>query len=181
MIETFARARAFIYRNARPLDLARWQFHFEKGSKDAVLAALSAYQNADGGFAHALEPDAWNPLSSPIQTWCATEVLREIDFDDAAHPLIQGVLLYLESGADFDGRHWACVVKTNNDYPHAPWWHWGGEGERDDNPTACLAGFIVRFAQKGSTLHALGCSLVRAAAEALLNRETCADMHVLGC
>lgn len=40
---TFEKARAFIYRNARPLDLARWQYHFEGGSKEAVLTALAAY------------------------------------------------------------------------------------------------------------------------------------------
>ncbi|MDR1558441.1 MAG: hypothetical protein LBS84_01860 [Clostridiales bacterium] len=70
--QTFDRARAFIYRNARPLDITRFQVHFENGSKDAVLTALAAYQNEDGGFGHALEPDAWNPNSSPIQTWTAT-------------------------------------------------------------------------------------------------------------
>lgn len=181
MNESFARARTFIYRHARPLDLARWQFHFENGSKDAVITALAAYQNADGGFAHALEADAWNPNSAPIQTWCATQVLQEIDFDDAAHPVVQGILRYLESGADFDGRHWKCVVESNNDYPHAQWWHWGGDGETDDNPTASLAGFIVRFAPKGSTLHELGRCLVRKAAERLLKREECGDMHVIGC
>jgi hypothetical protein len=31
-MNTFEKARAFVYRNARPLDLARWQFHFEGGS-----------------------------------------------------------------------------------------------------------------------------------------------------
>ena len=62
----YEKARAFVYRNARPLDIARWQYHFESGSSDAVLKALATYQNADGGFGHALEPDAWNPNSSPI-------------------------------------------------------------------------------------------------------------------
>ena len=47
---TLEKARSFIYRNARPLDLARWQFHFEGGSPEAVLNALSYYQNADGGW-----------------------------------------------------------------------------------------------------------------------------------
>ena len=86
------KAKVFIYRNARPLDLARWQYHFENGSKEAVLTALAYYQNEDGGFAHALEPDAWNPNSSPIQTWAATEILHEIDFTDSSHPLITGIL-----------------------------------------------------------------------------------------
>ena len=82
-MNTYQIARTFIYRNARPLDIARWQYHFDGGSKEAVLTALAAYQNEDGGFGHALEPDCWNPNSAPIQTWTATEVLREIDFTDS--------------------------------------------------------------------------------------------------
>ena len=53
----FEKARTFVYRNARPLDLAIWQYHFENGSKEAVMHALSAYQNPDGGFGHGLEAD----------------------------------------------------------------------------------------------------------------------------
>ena len=99
----FEKARTFVYRHARPLDIARWQYHLENGGKEAVLTFLGAYQNADGGFAHALEPDAWNPNSTPIQTWVATEILREIDFTDSAHPIIRGILRYLVSGQDFEG------------------------------------------------------------------------------
>jgi len=89
MNSIYEKARQFIYKNARPLDLARWQYHFEGGSKEAVLNALAYYQNEDGGFGHALEPDAWNPLSSPIQTCSATEILKEINFTDTA-PDYQG-------------------------------------------------------------------------------------------
>jgi hypothetical protein len=55
---TFEQARAFIYKNARPLDLTRWQYHFENGSREAVLNVLSYYQNTDGGFGHALKADS---------------------------------------------------------------------------------------------------------------------------
>ena len=47
---TYEKAKAFMYRNARPLDLARFQYHFEHGSKESVLNALNYYQNEDGGF-----------------------------------------------------------------------------------------------------------------------------------
>lgn len=77
-MNTLEKAKTFIYRNARPLDLTRWQYHFENGSKQAVLNALSYYQNEDGGFGHALEADSWNPNSSLIQTWTATEILRKL-------------------------------------------------------------------------------------------------------
>ena len=66
MQELFIRARGFIYRNARPLEFARWRYHFENGSAKDVLSVLTAYQNLDGGFGHGLEADALNPGSSPI-------------------------------------------------------------------------------------------------------------------
>lgn len=49
-MNNFKKAKGFVYRNARPLDLARFRFHFENGSADEVLYALSFYQNDDGGF-----------------------------------------------------------------------------------------------------------------------------------
>ena len=121
--ETFERARKFVLRNARPVDCARWACLFEGGSESAVLTTLGAYQNPDGGFGHALEADAWNPNSSPIQTWAATEVLFEAlgaGGIDKRHPLVQGIIRYLVSGADFNGRTWANVVPTNDDDAHAP-------------------------------------------------------------
>ena len=181
---TFEKARMFIYRNARPLDLARWQYHFEAGDKESILTALGAYQNEDGGFGHALEPDAWNPHSSPIQTWEATELLREMDYTNASHPIIQGILQYLASGRNFNGHFWYTVIGSNNDYPHAPWWHSQSDSAcpNDYNPTACLAGFILRFADKNSEVYPLGCRIAQEAVTALLqttNRVN--DMHTLRC
>lgn len=182
-MNTFEKARKFIYRNARPIDIARWQYHFENGSKEAVLNALSYYQNEDGGFGHALEADSWNPNSTPIQTWNAIEILHEIGFTDSAHSIISGILRYLASGKDFDGCFWYGAVTTNNDYPHASWWHTESDsaGDNDYNPTACLAGFIVRFSDKESDLYQLGCRIVKEAYEQLINTERINDMHTISC
>ena len=37
----YHRARRFVYKNARPLELAKWQYHFENGSREAVLETLA--------------------------------------------------------------------------------------------------------------------------------------------
>lgn len=181
MNETYRRARVYMYRCARPLEMALFQYYFEHGSREAVISALSCYQNEDGGFGHALEADAWNPNSSPIQTWAATEVLREIRWTDETHPLVRGILGYLESGRDFDGRFWARRILSNNDYPHAPWWGCAEDAAQDEdyNPTVCLAGFIVRFAEKGSALCALGCRIAREAVDQLLLGKQENDMHTI--
>lgn len=182
-MNTYQKARTFIYRNARPLDIARWQYHFEGGSKKAVLTALAAYQNEDGGFGHALEPDCWNPNSAPIQTWTATEILREIDFTDSTHPIIDGILRYLASGQDFTGHFWLNAPQSNNDYPRAPWWSVESDStcHNDYNPTACFAGFIIRFADKGSELYQLGCRIAKEAFDTYFAGELLGDMHTVGC
>jgi hypothetical protein len=180
---TYEKACTFVYRNARHLDIARWQYHFENGSKETVLKALASYQNKDGGFGHALEPDAWNPNSTPIQTWAATEILREIDFADCTHPIIVGILRYLASRQDFDGHCWHNTVSSNNEYPHAPWWKSGSDStcHNNYNPTACLAGFIIRFADKDSNLYQLGYRIAREAFNAYIGQGLLNDMHTELC
>lgn len=183
-MDQFRKAMEFIYRNARPLDLARWQYHLENGSREAVLRALSYYQNPDGGFGHALEPDCFNPASAPVQTWQAAEILHEIQFRDRSHPIIQGILKYLESGAHFSGEHaqWKNTVPGNNDYPHAIWWeHHAGNEEYAYNPTACLAGFILFFADRDSSLYQKGREIAEQAYDYFIRRAPFEEQHVTAC
>ena len=177
----FENARKFIYRNARPLDLARWEYLFENGDKESVLKALSFYQNEDGGFGHGLEPDCWNPASSPVQTWVATEIIKEMRLKDANHSLIQGILQYLASGKDFDGHTWANAVPTNNDVPHAPWWTYADRQEPSYNPTACLIGFILRYARPESELYSLAECLLREAYAFFKKNFPLDSMHTVSC
>lgn len=177
----FTKAETFIYRNARPLDLARWQYHFEGGAKDAVLSILARYQNADGGFAHALEADSWNPNSSPIQTWCATMLLREIGLKDKGHPIIQGILQYLSDTLGTDGHFWPNTIPSNDEYPHAPWWTYARPGAPLYNPAASLAGFVLLYADENTPLYAKAREL---AEEAVAYFMTVADeqsMSVIHC
>lgn len=159
----YKEAENFIYKNARPLDIARWKYLFEQGSKDEVLKALSVYQNSDGGFGHGLEPDCWNTHSAPIQTWVATEIIKEVELEDKNHPIIKGILRYLSSGADFDGHTWYNTVSTNNNYPHAVWWDYQPVQSLPYNPTASLIGFILKFAESNDDLYILACKLAKEA------------------
>ena len=179
----YQKTQKWIYRHARPLDIARWQYHFENGSKDNVIKVLSFYQNIDGGFGHALEPDSWNPNSAPIQTWVATEILREIEVTDQSCTVIQGILKYLASGADFNDHSWSNTVISNNEYPHAPWWHAESESscKTDYNPTACLAGFGLVFAKKNSQVYKICKRIAQEATEAYLKGGLLDDMHTVLC
>ena len=68
--------RTWIYRNARPLELALWQFCFEGGTREQVMEMLEFYQNEDGGFGNAVEPDCWNTESSPYAVLVVTGMMR---------------------------------------------------------------------------------------------------------
>ncbi|WP_288221429.1 hypothetical protein [uncultured Clostridium sp.] len=177
----YEKARNFIYKNARPLDIARWKYLFENGIKEDVLTALRVYQNEDGGFGNALEPDFWNPNSSPVQTWVATEFIKEINLKDKDHPIIQGILNYLASGKDFDGHTWSNKIATNNNYPHAPWWNFQDSNEISYNPTACFIGFILKFADENSKLFELACVLAKEAYNYFKINFPMESMHTVSC
>ncbi len=180
---TYEKVRAYVYRHARPLDLFRWRFHFEGGSAEDVLTALSFYPNEDGGFGHAIEPDCWNPGSWPIGTWAAVCILLDVDAP-SHHPLVQGVLRYLDSGADFDAAHqqWLNVVPGSNDHPHATWWTYGEKGsEFKYNPTALLAAFALLHAKRRSPLHNKARQIVRQAVDFLLSGGVNGEQHITAC
>jgi len=178
----YMEVRNWIYRNARPLDLVRWQYHYENGKVEEVIKVLSEYQNKDGGFGHALEADCWNPNSSPIQTFRAIELLKEINFTEKDHPIVKGIIRYLDSGIDFEKKAWNNTILSNNDYPHAPWWHSNSDGSSHNkyNPTAGLAGFVLCYADRNSQLYQTGAEIAVEAVDCLLQASEL-DMHVLLC
>lgn len=180
----YEKARSFIYHNARPLDFARWHYHFENGSQSAVLSILETYQNEDGGFGYGLEADCFNPNSSPIQTWAATEILREIHFTDKSHPIVKGIIQYLSSGLDFDNQHqqWRNTVPSNNDYPHAIWWTYKeGEVEFKYNPTACLVGFFLKYGDKECAFYNTAVQIAKDAYQFWISSMPYSEQHITSC
>lgn len=147
--------RSWIYRNARLIELAIWQYEFENGSKETVLSALSHYQNDDGGFGNTLEPDSWDPNSSPYTTLNAIGKLKNIDFTDTNHPIMQGILKFLGSGKHCAENGWLFSVPSNNDYPHAPWWTYDLKADEYEHTgvTVGIVCFVLQFAEKESVLY----------------------------
>ncbi len=153
--QTLEEIRRWIYKNARPLDLALWQYHFENGSKEAVLAILPCYQNSDGGFGGAIEPDNWNPASTPYNAQFVIRILRQIDFYDTAHPIYQGLFRYLENTEYKADYGWFFIIPSNDNYPHARWWDYNQQDNvfQSIGITAILSGFILRYGEKQSNLY----------------------------
>ena len=67
--------KEFIFKNGRLLERRLFSFFFEKGNKDAVIKALVAYQNLDGGFGNGIEPDLLCPDSTAIGAETAMYIL----------------------------------------------------------------------------------------------------------
>ncbi|HEY6710432.1 MAG TPA: hypothetical protein VJB61_22920, partial [Actinomycetota bacterium] len=86
MTDLLDAAAGFVWRTARLLDRHRFAHLFLDGDRTPVLAALAAYQNPDGGFGNALEPDLRGPASQPEPVEVAFGVLDEVDAMD--HPMV---------------------------------------------------------------------------------------------
>lgn len=134
----FARAEQFLWRNARLLERQLFAYHFKGGSRADVLAALAAYQNADGGFGNALEPDIRCPNSQPVPTQHALEFLDDVGFDVA---MVQRICDYLLTITTAEGGvPW--LLPTALRYPRAPWWQTTENPPASLNPTAAIAGLL---------------------------------------
>lgn len=88
---------------------------------------------------------------------------------------------YLSSGKDFDGHTWLNTVANNNDYPHAPWWHFESSQGISYNPTACFIGFILKFADENSKIFELACALAKEAYSYFKKNFPMESMHTVSC
>lgn len=168
------KTQAWLKRNARPLECARWEYLFEDGSKDKVLQKLSAYQNSDGGFGHGLEPDFLMPHSSAIATWTACQILMEVGVDEH-NSIVKSTIQYLLHSYDDNLGLWKTVTPEHNQYPHAPHWHYT-EGVQDSwmfNPSVELAAYLVHWSPEGSEGEKLGRKVIEHAKERLF---ACSEM-----
>ena len=173
----FQKASKWIKRNARPLDAARWEYAFEEGSSDRVIHYLVAFQNEDGGFGHSIEPDFWLPLSSPMSTWAAGQILVEIKAD-SKEPCVKELISYLINTPQIEPGMWPSVLPENNQFPHAPWWEWK-EGIQKSwmfNPSAELAAFLVIWSEEKSRASHIGWYSIKKAINHLMNCSEM-DMH----
>jgi hypothetical protein len=73
-----SRAASFLAGNGRLLDRRRFELHMGSTGPEAVLAAVDAYRNDDGGYGWGLEPDLRAPESQPGGALHAFEVFEEL-------------------------------------------------------------------------------------------------------
>jgi len=135
------KAQDFTWRNARLLERYLFTALFSAGGTEPVLAALRAYQNEDGGFGNALEPDKRCPSSQPQDVEFALHILDAIN---ALHdPMVTRACDYLASITTAEGGV-PYALPPVNAYPHADWWTVEDNPPASLNPTAAIVGLLLK-------------------------------------
>ena len=141
--KSFDKAKDFIYFHSRPLDRAIFLYYFNGESGENVLVELAKFQNQDGGFGNALEPDVRMPDSSVIVTTVGLQILREMGVPQNYYVVKSAIKYLLDTYIDCKG--WELVPSSVDKYPHAPWWNYGGEVATSLNPMAEITGFFFDY------------------------------------
>ena len=101
-------AASFVATHGRIIDRRRLHLLLDGGSPAAVLAALDAYRNPDGGYGWGLEPDQRSSASQPVAAMHALEALAAIGDDSERAPEICDWLAghtTADGGVPFSLRH----------------------------------------------------------------------------
>lgn len=107
--------------NARPLEIAKWNLIFNKGTKANLIDEMLKYQNIDGGFGNGFEPDIHTPESAAVPS--AEAIFAAYDFKlNLRESWAKKLLNWYEDTAKDTPAIWERVPKSLDDYPHAPWW-----------------------------------------------------------
>ena len=136
--DALGRAETFMQLNARHIDRLRFAYHFGGGSADAVTTALRSYQNADGGFGNALEPDLRELASQPIAAQDALEILDETG--TAGDPMVRDLCEHLDKISTSEGG--VPFMLPGSEDLHAPYLPMTLDPPASLLPTAAIAGLL---------------------------------------
>lgn len=118
--EQFEKSRHFIYRHGDLLTRRRFAYHFEHGTKQAVLDVLACYQNDDGGFGSGIELDLLCPASSGAGTTGALGYLLDLNVKNG--PILERAIDWIVSNRTDSGDTVHPPVEVVEAYPHGGWW-----------------------------------------------------------
>jgi hypothetical protein len=144
MDDAFAAADRFLLNNARLLERRLFASCFLGQPAAGVVDALRGYQNTDGGFGHALEPDKRCPASLPIDVETAFQALATVGTVDPE--MVTRACDFLARTAEKAGADGAVPLAFDviESFPRAA--HWSDWTYQPGlNPTAGLAGLLYQL------------------------------------
>lgn len=133
--DNFARARAYIQQQGRPLEQSLFRLFFESAPSSHVYDALAKHQSCNGGFFGMGEGPNEEP--SPMGSTVAFQYLTDIDAPPS-NAIVQRGIQYFVDSYDRDFEAWSQHIpddgQLKNDLP----WGWG-------NPSAEIVGYLWRY------------------------------------
>lgn len=139
------RAQAFMTTHARVLDRRRFEAATtgSDGAREAIVGALDAYRNADGGYGWGLEPDLRAPESQPASALHAFEALA--DAKPVTSPHTVALLDWLDTVTLSDGGL-PFALPVADPAGCAPFWVGANPTESSLQITAAVAAQAHRVA-----------------------------------
>lgn len=138
------RGKVYLQEYGRPIEKALMTFFFKEGNAANVVTALQAYQNEDGGFGHAFEPDMRCPHSSTLATTEALAWVWQVGIS-ADHPMVEKAVQYLINTYHPKEKSWLFIPEESQQYPHAPWWQFNPSAAATlHNPRPQILGIFLR-------------------------------------
>lgn len=134
------RALNYLREHGRAVDAAWLGVVLGEGAQDDLIQALEGFQNPDGGFGQAFEPDIASPLSQPFAVRLAMHVIESAVLPTTL-PMVRSLETWLVDTQDTDGC-WR-LPPALSDHPLAPWF--AGWTFPSLNPALCLAGARKRL------------------------------------
>lgn len=138
MKDVLPRAHEFIFIHARLLERRIFETRFESAPTAGVERAVAAYQNDDGGFGHALEPDLRCPTSQPIFVEAGLAALEEVGCRSPS--LAESACAYLR-GLSGPAVLVPAIREDALEHPHAAHWK-RSHCEPELNPSLGLCGLL---------------------------------------
>jgi hypothetical protein len=145
MEDTFAAGDRFLLNQARLLERRLFATCFLGAPGSGVVEALRGYQNEDGGFGQALEPDTRCPASLPVYVETAFQALAAAGVVD--RPMVLSACDFLARTAAEANTKGAVPLAFPliESFPRAAHWtEWTYEPAL--NPTAGLVGLLYKLA-----------------------------------
>ncbi|MCF7926727.1 MAG: hypothetical protein K9L74_04060 [Candidatus Izimaplasma sp.] len=150
MTDLILRKAAELKNSCRLLEYYR-VLNLNEDKSEEILQELLTYQNDDGGFGNALEPDFRLPKSSAMATAKAISILEEIH-TSKKEKTIKEIINYLETSM-LEDYSFDIVPQEVNNFPRAIWWNYE---QRDQftfgNPNPELYGFLINYKNYVSSL-----------------------------
>lgn len=144
MDDAFAAADRFLLGNARLLERRLFATCFLGQPAARVADALRGYQNDDGGFGHALEPDVRCPVSLPIYVEMAFQALATAGADGQDMVVRACDFLARVAGEAGAGGAVPPAFPVIESFPRAVHWsEWTYQPAL--NPTAGLVGLLYQL------------------------------------